>query len=270
MGFYREHKHRHHVEKSQRCMQMTQQSYGWLYSTITWPHPSPIFCPLLHLWFFGTMRLAVSEIEDGYTPGLCLTHESWVKFDSTLIPMSRPWKSRIWVESESNHADRHLSQSWVNWILLESKLSHWFSWRENVKILYLSIFLRRKKKQPTATFDRTPPPPVNNFLPNYVKCDGSWVRYDSTLTQMSWVRLVNLGFELSRSWVRLANLGFELSQSWVTCIVIWVRVELSRKKWVEHNPGTHLNMRTCICNATNAMTSVKCKANGSIVEVHRQ
>ena len=45
----------------------------------------------------------------------------WVESES-----SRPWKSRIWVESESNHADCHLSQNWVNWILLESKLSHWF------------------------------------------------------------------------------------------------------------------------------------------------
>ena len=35
--------------------------------------------------------------------------------------------------------------------------------------------------------------------------------------------------ELSQSWVRLVNLGFELSQSWVTWIVIWVRVESSRK-----------------------------------------
>ena len=36
---------------------------------------------------------------------------------------------------------------------------------ENVKILQLSVTLQRKN-QPTATFDRTPPPPVNNFFPN--------------------------------------------------------------------------------------------------------
>ena len=38
----------------------------------------------------------------------------WVESES-----SRPWKSRIWVESESNHADCHLSQSWVNWTVAQ-------------------------------------------------------------------------------------------------------------------------------------------------------
>ena len=79
----------------------------------------------------------------------------WLKWVESEL--SRPWKSGIWVESESNHADRHLSQSWINWTLLESKLSHWFFWRENVKILHLSVTLPGKK-QPTTTFNRTPPP----------------------------------------------------------------------------------------------------------------
>ena len=78
--------------------------------------------------------------------------------------LSRPWKSRIWVESESNHTDRHLSQSWVNWILLESKLSHSFFWRENVKILHL--FAASQGKEPTFSFIwplHPPPPPVSDF-----------------------------------------------------------------------------------------------------------
>ena len=80
----------------------------------------------------------------------------WLKWVESEL--SRPWKSRIWVESESNHADRHLSQSWVNWILLESKLSHGFFWRKNVNILHLSVALPRMN-QPTAALERTPPPP---------------------------------------------------------------------------------------------------------------
>ena len=43
-------------------------------------------------------------------------------------------KSRIWVESESSHADGHLSQSWVNSGDCLN-LSHWFCWRENANIL---------------------------------------------------------------------------------------------------------------------------------------
>ena len=50
--------------------------------------------------------------------------------------LTRLWLK--WVESESNHADRHLSQSWVNWILLESKLSHWFSEKKTLRFcIYL-------------------------------------------------------------------------------------------------------------------------------------
>ena len=114
-------------------------------------------------------------------------------------------------ESESNHADRHLSQSWVDWILLESTLRHWFFLGENVEILHLSITLQ----SPAATFDRPPPP---FFLPNQVKCDESWVRFDSTLA-MSWVRvesgLVNFGF-----WVES-----ELSQ--FSKFGIWVESEMN-------------------------------------------
>ena len=68
-----------------------------------------------HCWMQGCARLMSRE------SNLTRLWLKWVESES-----SRPWKSRIWVESESNHADCHLSQSWVNWILLESKLSHWF------------------------------------------------------------------------------------------------------------------------------------------------
>ena len=148
----------------------------------------------------------------------------WVESES-----SRLWKSRIWVESESNHADRHLSQSWVNWVLLESTLSHGFFWRENVNILHLSVTLQ----SPAATFDRTPPPPSQQLFAKSGKTwwvmSQIWLNSDSNELSQSWVRLVNLDFELSQSWVRLANLRFELSRSWITWIAIWVRVESARK-----------------------------------------
>ena len=78
--------------------------------------------------------------------GLCLTHESWIKFDSTLTQMS--WvrvesalkirnMSRVRVESRWSR----LSQTWVNRKLLESKWSRLILWRKNVMIL-----LRAKPK----------------------------------------------------------------------------------------------------------------------------
>ena len=92
--------------------------------------------------------------------GLCLTDESWVKFDSTLTQLNR-----VRVESAVNTKD----MSWVRvesrWSSLESelsilktaewKLSQLFFWIENVKILHLSVALQ-EKNQPTATFDCTP------------------------------------------------------------------------------------------------------------------
>ena len=126
----------------------------------------------------------------------------WVESES-----SRPWKSRSWVESESNHSDRHLSQSWVNWIPLESKLSHWFFRRENVKILHLRIALQEKNR-PTATFDRTPSPSHPSGQQILVKLGKMWwvvsqvwLNSDSNWLSQSWMRLGNLAFELSRSWV---------------------------------------------------------------------
>ena len=170
-------------------------------------------------------------------PGLCSTHESWVKFDSTLTQMSRVRvesavkiqdMSRVRVESRWLSFESELSQLDTAWVKVESLIFR----RENVKILQLSVTLQRKN-QHTVTFDRIPLPPGQQLFPKLGKVwwvvSQIWLNSDSNELSQSWFRLVNLGFELSRSWVRLANLGFELSRSWVTWIVIWVRVESVRK-----------------------------------------
>ena len=147
--------------------------------------------------------------------------------------------SRVRVESRWPSFESELSQLDTAWVKVESMIFR----GENVKILQLSVTLQRKN-QPTstATYDRIPRPPGQQRFPKLGKMwwvvSQIWLNSDSNELSQSWVRLVNLGFEVSRSWVRLANLGFELSQSWVTWIVIWVRVESARKKWVEHNPGS--------------------------------
>ena len=90
-------------------------------------------------------------------------------------------------------------------ILLESKLSHWFFCRENVKIFHLSLTLPGKK-QTTTTFNRTPPPPPGQQLlaklgKMWWVVSQIWLNSDSNELSQSWVRLANLGFELSRCWV---------------------------------------------------------------------
>ena len=136
--------------------------------------------------------------------------------------------SRVRVESRWSSFESELSQLDTAWVKVESMIFR----GENVKILQLSVTLQRKN-QPTATFDRTPPPPGQQLFPKLGKMwwvvSQIWLNSDSNELSQSWVRLVNLGFELSRSWVRLANFGFQLSRSWVTWIVIWVRVESARK-----------------------------------------
>ena len=74
----------------------------------------------------------------------------WVESES-----SRLWKSRIWVESESNHADHHLSQSWVNWdtawVKVELSLS-WVTWI----VIWVRVESVRKKwveHNPAIKFD---------------------------------------------------------------------------------------------------------------------
>ena len=155
--------------------------------------------------------------------------DSWVVnqiwLDSDSNESSQSWVDRgkrRWVESESNHADRHLSQSWLNWTLHESKLSHWFFWRENVKILHL--FVASQGREPTFSYiwPHPPPPPPTPGQQLLAKIGKMW-------WVMSQIWLNSDTNELIRSWVRLANLGFELSRSWVTWIVTWVRVESARK-----------------------------------------
>ena len=166
----------------------------------------------------------------------CSTHESWVKFDSTLTQMSRvrvesavkiKAMSRVRVESRWSSFESELSQLDNAWVKVESMIFR----GENVKILQLSVFT---EKEPTYSYIRPhPPPPGQQLFPKLGKTcwvvSQIWLNSDSNELSQSWVRLVNLGFELSRSWVRLANLGFELSRSWVTWVVIWVRVESARK-----------------------------------------
>ena len=93
--------------------------------------------------------------------------------------------SQIWLDSDSNESSQsrvgrenqgyESSQSRVTliviWVRVESTgyclIQSWVNdfLGENVKILQLSVTLQRKN-QPTATFDRPPPPPVNNVFPN--------------------------------------------------------------------------------------------------------
>ena len=103
-----------------------------------------------------------------FQPGLCSTHESWVKFDSTdsnessqsRVGRENQGMSRVRVESRWSSFESELNQLNTAWVKVES-----LNFRgENVKILQLSVTLQRKN-QPTATFDRNPPP-VNNFFPN--------------------------------------------------------------------------------------------------------
>ena len=137
--------------------------------------------------------------------------------------------SRVRVESRWY---RHLSQSWVNWILLESKLRQWvFEEKTSRSCSYLKLYRERTNLQLHST--ALPPPPGQQLFPKLGKMwwvvSQIWLNSDSNELSQSWVRLVNLDFELSRGWVRLANLGFELSRSWVTWIAIWIRVESARK-----------------------------------------
>ena len=149
--------------------------------SVVYPVVYPVVCCVLSILLSiqRTERLHPTGRERRGRPLVRVVLDSWVVnqiwLDSDSNESSQSWVDREnqgtqpnptqRVESESNHADRHLSQSWVNLLLLESKLSRWFVWRENVKILYLSLALQRKS-QLKATFDRPPPPPVNNFRPN--------------------------------------------------------------------------------------------------------
>ena len=178
-----------------------------------------------------------------------------VVLDSWVV--SQIWLDSDWNESCQSRVGREnqgyeSSQSWVTLIVIWVRVE---STRYCLSQSWVNDFSRRKRqdlavicnftgKEPTYSYIRPhpPPPPGKQLFPKLGKMwwvvSQIWLNSDSTHLSQSWVRLVNLGFELSRSWVRLGNLGFELSRSWVTWIVIWVRVESARKKWVEHNPAT--------------------------------
>ena len=67
--------------------------------------------------------------------------------------------SRVRVESRWSAFESELSQLDTARVKVESLIF----WRENVKILHLSVALQGKNNQTTATFDRTPPPRSTTF-----------------------------------------------------------------------------------------------------------
>ena len=147
--------------------------------------------------------------------------------------------SQIWLDSDSNESSQswvsyenqgyESSQSWVTliviWVRVESTgycLSQScitdFSEEKTFKIWHLLVALQGKN-QPTATFDRTPPPPPGQQI--LAKLCKMW-------RVVSQIWLSSDSNELSRSWVRLANFEFELSRSWVNKKVkCWVESELN-------------------------------------------
>ena len=152
--------------------------------------------------------------------------------------------SRVRVESHWSSFESELSQVDTAWVKDESLI---FLKRKR-KYLHLSVDLQEKNNlQLHSTASPPPPPPGQQLLAKLGKIwwvvSQIWLNSDSNELSLSWVRLANWGFELSRSWVRLANFKFELNLSWVTRIVIWVRVESTRKIWVEHNPGDQQSSR---------------------------
>ena len=145
------------------------------------------------IWWVGSRHQVDTNgtLYRGQT-GLCSTHESWVKFDSTLTNESS--QSRVGRENQGPESSQSRITLIVTWVRVESTEYGWvkvesliFLGRKRRDIVFVSTL--QGKNQPTATFNRTPPPPppVSNFCPNQVKCDESWVKFDSTLTQMSWV-----------------------------------------------------------------------------------
>ena len=98
--------------------------------------------------YFHTKWCNITTSTIVWLSGLCPTHESWVKFESTLTQMSR-----VIVESavktrdmnrEFHHADRHLSQNWVNLILLSQS---WVTDCSEEKPLRFCIYLQRYRER---------------------------------------------------------------------------------------------------------------------------
>ena len=173
------------------------------------------FVVFLHVWF-GVTKSMVSLV-----PGLCSTHESWVKFDSTLTQMSRVRvesamkikdMSRAWVESGWSSFESELSQLDTAWVKIESLIFP----KRNLKILHLFIALQGKS-QPTATFDGTPPPPPSRERPLYQIRENVMSR-ESDLTQiwLKWVESELSGWPIwDLSWVGVESIKKSKVLSWV-------------------------------------------------------
>ena len=102
--------------------------------------------------------------------GLCSTHESWVKFDSTLTQMSRV-RSRVGRENPGYESSQSRITLIVIWVRVESTgycLSQsWVTDFSKRKRQDLAIICNFTEKEPTYSYIRPhPPPPVNNFFPN--------------------------------------------------------------------------------------------------------
>ena len=175
--------------------------------------------------------------------GLCSTstHESSVKFDSSLTQMSRVRvesavkirdMSRVRVESRWSSCKSELSQLDTAWVKVYVTVFR----TENVKVLHLSGALQGKN-QPKAALDPPPPSPSFGQIRQNVRSRQSdltqlWI--ESDLSQVSkfeiWVES-----ELTHQ----ENQSVDLRLSWITWIVTWIIFESARKIWVEYSPGQH-------------------------------
>ena len=168
-------------------------------------------------------------------------HESWAKFDSNLTQWIESVESikqiRKLSRVKASHDDWHLSQSWVIWKLLGWKVRP-ILLKSSVNISVMSIALKGKKRltNTSANTSNTPPHPGLQFLALLSKAWGMVEsNFESTLTQMSWVRVESLknwvesdkSVKKSLKWVESesSHLQWQMSQS-----------RVSRKTWVEHNP----------------------------------
>ena len=120
---------------------------------------------------------------------------SWVSrknqgFESS---QSRVTLMVIWVRVEST--GYCLSQIWVTDSAEEKTLIFQLIW---------SVIWREK----TSNYIRPHPPPGQQLLAKLGKMWWVMSHFDSNLTHSD-------SNDLSQSWIRLGNLGFELSQSWV-------------------------------------------------------
>ena len=101
------------------------------------------------------------HVKKSYKPGLCSTHESWVKFDSTLTQMSR-----VRVESAVKIKDMSRVRVESRWPSFESELSQLdTAWVKGVndfsrrKRQDLAVICNFTEKESTYSYIRPHPPP---------------------------------------------------------------------------------------------------------------